>query len=171
MTANAQGSNHWEGVHRHKEKLLDVGRDAGQRGFLSRPIDWLGRGLSHPVFFLLMAASHGGWLIYNSGWLPVPLIDPYPFTFLATVASVEAPFLSLMILMYQRRKQRVDEVRNETELQIALHDERESTKLLQLVADMHRAMKLSPGRRDAALERMQDPLDVDEIVKEVERDQ
>ena len=44
----------------------------------------------------------GGWLLVNSGLLPLPRFDP-TFVILATVASVEAIFLSTFVLITQNR--------------------------------------------------------------------
>lgn len=55
---------------------------------------------------------------------------------LATIASVEAPFIALFVLMHQKRETNVEELRGEVELQVALHTEREVTMLLRLVAEL-----------------------------------
>ena len=48
------------------------------------------------AFHLLL---YGGWLVYNSGILPVEPFDPFPFVMLAMMASVEAIFLTTFVLI------------------------------------------------------------------------
>ena len=47
-------------------------------------------------------------------------IDPYPFSFLTLVVSLEAIFLSTFILISENRQARIDEPRNHLDLQINL---------------------------------------------------
>jgi uncharacterized membrane protein len=72
------------------------------------------------------------WLGYNS--LPAfEAFDPYPFTFLTLVVSLEAIFLSTFILISQNYDMRISERRNQLDLQINLLSEQENTKMLQLL--------------------------------------
>ena len=59
--------------------------------------------------------------------------DPYPFTFLTLVVSLEAIFLSTFILISQNYDMRISERRNQLDLQINLLSEQENTKMLQML--------------------------------------
>lgn len=64
--------------------------------------------------------------------------DPFPFTFLTLVVSLEAIFLSTFILINQNHETRLTERRNHLDLQINMLAEQENTKtleLLHLIAD------------------------------------
>jgi uncharacterized membrane protein len=78
----------------------------------------------------------GGWVVFNL--LPgIKHVDPFPFTFLTLVVSLEAIFLSTFILISQNHDSRVNEKRNHLDLQINLLSEQENTEMLimlQLIA-------------------------------------
>jgi uncharacterized membrane protein len=81
-------------------------------------------------FHLLL---YGGWLTYNSGFLPVEPFDPFPFVMLAMMASVEAIFLTTFVLISQNRNAAIEERREDLGLQVSLLTEHEITRLAQLV--------------------------------------
>lgn len=75
-----------------------------------------------------------GWVIYNAGpWLAHSPPDPFPFSFLTLVVSLEAIFLSAFILISQGREARLADRRSELDLQINMLAEQESTKTLHLL--------------------------------------
>ena len=121
-----------------KDEILNVrGEVVKRRTRLSTLVEWVGHVLSHPGFFLILLAVHLAWILLN---LPIyPWFQPWdPFTFLATIASLEAPFIALMVLMHQQRDQRISELREETHLQVSLHVEREITMALRLLDELQR---------------------------------
>ena len=74
----------------------------------------------------------GGWIILNL--IPgIKHIDPFPFTFLTLVVSLEAIFLSTFILISQNHDARISERRNHLDLQINLLSEQENTRMLLLL--------------------------------------
>jgi uncharacterized membrane protein len=84
------------------------------------------------TFVFLHVAVFAAWIGYNllPGFTP---FDPYPFTFLTLVVSLEAIFLSTFILISQNYDMRVSERRNQLDLQINLLSEQENTKMLQML--------------------------------------
>jgi len=60
-------------------------------------------------------------------------LDPFPFTFLTLVVSLEAIFLSTFILISQNHDTKISERRNHLDLQINLLSEQENTKMLALL--------------------------------------
>ncbi len=79
----------------------------------------------HVVLFAL-------WIGYNA--LPwFDHFDPYPFTFLTLVVSLEAIFLATFILISQNYDMRISERRNQLDLQINLLAEQEDTKMLRIL--------------------------------------
>jgi uncharacterized membrane protein len=72
------------------------------------------------------------WLILNI--TPgVEHFDPFPFTFLTLIVSLEAIFLSTFILISQNLEMRLSERRNHLDLQINLLTEQENTKMLTIL--------------------------------------
>jgi uncharacterized membrane protein len=97
------------------------------------------------TFVWVHVAWFGGWIVFNL--LPgVKHIDPFPFTFLTLVVSLEAIFLSTFILISQNHDARVNEKRNHLDLQINLLSEQENTKMLSLL--QHIAIKLGADISD-----------------------
>lgn len=94
------------------------------------PVLWL-----HALFFI-------GWLVFNSSRLA---FDPYPFTFLTMVVSLEAIFLSFFIMIGQNIASRESERRHQLDLQINLLNEREMTAMLRLMAKMADKLEISPA--------------------------
>src|SRR5690606_23965165 len=86
-----------------------------------------------------------------------------PFSLLTGLASAQALFIGLLILMYEERSAEVEEVRAETELQVSLHAERETTKLLRMMAEVHRALGIRSEEHDAELAEMEQPLDPERL--------
>jgi len=73
------------------------------------------------------------WVVLN--FLPgLKHFDPYPFTFLTFIVSLEAIFLSTFILISQNNETRLTERRNHLDLQINLLTEQENTKMLSMLA-------------------------------------
>jgi len=73
-----------------------------------------------------------GWILAN-GLPGLRHFDPFPFTFLTLVVSLEAIFLSTFILISQNHETRLSERRNQLDLQINLLTEQENTKMLRML--------------------------------------
>jgi uncharacterized membrane protein len=92
----------------------------------------IARFCGHMTFVWIHVAFFAGWIAYNSlPWFEA--FDPYPFTFLTLVVSLEAIFLATFILISQNYDMRVSERRNQLDLQINLLAEQENTKMLQIL--------------------------------------
>ncbi|HEY8570953.1 DUF1003 domain-containing protein [Phenylobacterium sp.] len=109
------------------------------------------------LFVYLHLALVGGWVAVNLGVVPgAPRFDP-TFVILATVASVEAIFLSTFVLISQNRIAAIADRRAALDLQINLLAEYEITHLVKLT----RAIAEKIGA-DHAL----DP-ELEELIREV----
>lgn len=108
--------------------------------------------VAHLVWFAI-------WIPWNLGWFGLPPFDPFPFGLLTMVVSLEAIFLTIFVLMAQKREAAIAELREELALQVNLRIEEELTKTLQLVAGLYTRL----GHRvaeDPELADMMQPLDV-----------
>jgi uncharacterized membrane protein len=74
----------------------------------------------------------GCWLVINMA-PGIFHFDPYPFTFLTFIVSLEAIFLSTFILISQNYETRLSDKRNQLDLQINLLTEQENTKMLTML--------------------------------------
>jgi uncharacterized membrane protein len=118
------------------------------------------------AFVWLHVAFFAGWIAYNSlPWFEA--FDPYPFTFLTLVVSLEAIFLSTFILISQNYDMRISERRNQLDLQINLLSEQENTKMLQILERIAKKVgaHLSDDPQVRALEEATRP---DALVEQIE---
>jgi uncharacterized membrane protein len=84
------------------------------------------------TFVWVHVIGFAGWIAFNL--VPgVKHIDPFPFTFLTLVVSLEAIFLSTFILISQNQDTRISDRRNHLDLQINLLSEQENTKMLMML--------------------------------------
>jgi uncharacterized membrane protein len=71
----------------------------------------------------------GAWILLNT--IPnIRHVDPFPFTFLTLIVSLEAIFLSTFILISQNLDSRISERRSHLDLQLNLLSEQENTKMM-----------------------------------------
>jgi uncharacterized membrane protein len=106
------------------------------------------------------------WIAVNSGITPLQKFDP-TFVLLATIASVEAIFLTSFVLITQNRMQEDADRRADLDLQISLLTEHELTRLIQIVSrlaehaglDMANEPELQEIKRDIAPERVLDAIE------------
>jgi uncharacterized membrane protein len=140
-------------VHRH-------------RSGLQAAVDVTGKTLSHPAFFVALLASHVLWVVLNleiHAWFEP--WDPYPFMFLATIASAEAPFLALLLLMHQKREAEIDELREELDLQTSLFIEREVTVILRMLHQIHAKLGIAPDESPETLAQLEQRLHPDRLLE------
>src|SRR4029079_5842946 len=84
------------------------------------------------TFVWVHVAWFGAWILINA--LPgLPHLDPFPFTFLTLVVSLEAIFLSTFILISQNHDTRISERRNHLDLQLNLLSEQENTQMIRML--------------------------------------
>jgi uncharacterized membrane protein len=104
-----------------------------------------------------------GWVLLNSVFSFT--FDPFPYTFLTLVVSLEAIFLSTFILISQNHETRLTERRNHLDLQINLLTEQENTKILDLLQRI--AVKVGIPDEDAATKVLLQPVDPEKLVQQI----
>jgi len=83
-------------------------------------------------FVLLHITWFTAWILMNS--IPeIPHIDPFPFTFLTLIVSLEAIFLSTFILISQNHETRISDRRSHLDLQLNMLSEQENTTMLAIL--------------------------------------
>lgn len=124
-----------------------------QRSFFTRIADDLSNAFGSVSFLLLNVVFFTYWVVVNTGLVPgVVIYDPFPFGLLTMIVSLEAIFLSVIILVSQNRTSYVDTLREELHLQINLIAEEEITKTLKLLAEIR--SKLGISEEDPELDEM-----------------
>jgi uncharacterized membrane protein len=116
---------------------------------------------ANAVFFIL-------WIVWNLGLFGTSRLDPFPFNLLTMVVSLEAIFLSTIVLISQNRQSRIAEIRQRMDFEIDIRAEDEITKILQLLAALHQHHGLKT-EDDKELEEMLQKTDLRKIEEEVKK--
>jgi uncharacterized membrane protein len=120
-------------IARNVQRIADLEAAARAKGTRS---DRIAAGISgfcgSMIFVWVHAVVFAAWILLNTVLLPKPF-DPYPFTFLTLVVSLEAIFLSTFIMIAENRQERISEHRGQLDLQINMLAEQEGTKTLQIL--------------------------------------
>lgn len=114
------------------------------------------------MFVWLHVAWFAAWISLNVSWFGFEPFDPYPFTFLTMIVSLEAIFLATFILMSENRQARLADRRARVNLQVDMISEREVAKLMELVAEIHESLGLE-RKPDRELARMQRPTNIEHL--------
>ena len=96
------------------------------------------------AFFWVHVGWFGLWIVGNTLILEHPW-DPYPFSFLTLVVSLEAIFLSTFIMISENRQETLAERREHLDLQINLLAEQENTKMLELLEKIATKVGVDPS--------------------------
>lgn len=108
----------------------------------------------------------GGWILVNS--LPgIRHVDPFPFTFLTLIVSLEAIFLSTFILISQNLDSRISERRSHLDLQLNLLSEQENTKMIAMLHAI--AEKVGADlTQDSHLEALSEETEPKRLIEQIE---
>jgi uncharacterized membrane protein len=139
---------------------------AAERSVIEGFADGLNELASSTPFLVFHVVWFVVWIPWNLGWLGFAPFDPFPFGLLTMIVSLEAIFLSIFVLMSQKRESAIAELREELMLQVNLRMEEEVTKTLQLVAGLYTRLGHVMAE-DEELGDMLRPLDVSTIEKEL----
>jgi uncharacterized membrane protein len=122
---------------------------------------------SNPFFMFLNMVWFVVWIVLNSGFVHgFTPFDPYPFGFLTVSVSLEAIFLSILVLISQNRAAQIATLREELNLRVNLISEQEITKLLKMQAHLHRRLRLK-GDVDPELELMIQDIDATSLEQSI----
>ena len=84
-------------------------------------------------FVYLHALWFGLWVLLNTGWFGIPAFDPFPYSLLTMIVSLEAIFLSTFVLISQNRSSAEADRRADVALHVGLLTEHEVTRALQML--------------------------------------
>lgn len=143
---------------RIKDKKTKMGRFA----------DMLTENFGSTWFLIVNAVVFIFWIIWNTGLINglIPF-DPYPFTFLTMTVSLEAIFLSVIVLMSQNRSSKIADMREEVDFELNLRAEAEITRILNMLDEIHDHLGLKP-EDDDELREMKQKTDIKEIKRAIE---
>lgn len=118
-------------------------------------------------FIIVHAIWFTVWIILNTRGNGSSF-DPFPFSFLTMVVSLESIFLSLFIIMSQNRSSQQADQRNHLDLQINLLSEHENTKMLQMLMALcqHHGLAIAQDKEVEELAKRTEPTEVMSDLKE-----
>jgi uncharacterized membrane protein len=137
-----------------------------KRSRLDRLSDRVSNFASSPSFLLIHIAWFAGWIVVNT--LGRSQLDPYPFTFLTFLVSLEAIFLTSFVLISQKHLETQAHRRAALDLQVNLLAEHEMTRVLRTVLAIASHLGVTDIRGDEELKELIEKTDVLAIAKSVE---
>lgn len=155
-------------VERNIQKLQELREEIERdRTTKDRVADWITRWSGSMSFVMMHAVWFGVWVAVNLGWTPFRHFDPFPFSLLTMLVSLEAIFLSTFVLMSQNREAEVASQRTDLDLQIDLLAEYELTRVLALVDAIADHLGLRVGD-DPELDELKRDVAPEAVVKELQ---
>ena len=156
-------------VKKNIDAILELEKEAVQeRSTAERIADKVTTLAGSAPFIILHVFWFGGWIIVNGGILPgITPFDPFPFSFLTLVVSLEAIFLTLLVLMSQNRMTKEADKRAHLDLQINMLDEQETTMILRMVQKITRHMGLEE-ESDIAIKDLSEATDINGVAKKID---
>ncbi len=116
------------------------------------------------VFVYVHIVWFTAWILVNSVFT-FAQFDPFPYTFLTLVVSLEAIFLSTFILISQNHETELTDRRNHLDLQINMLSEQENTKMLALLQKI--ATKVGVSDDDPETAALLEPMDPQRMVEQI----
>jgi len=159
------------GVLEHNIKIIEHMRAQAEarRSAQDRFADATTRFSGSMLFLYLHAVWFALWVVVNTGILPgIKPFDPFPFGFLTMVVSLEAIFLSTIVLISQNRQRALHEKHETPDLQIDLLAEYEITRMLGLVDKIAQKLGIDDGDHAEIME-LCEPVVPDVVMREIER--
>lgn len=155
-----------------KRKILRSikAKAAAKRTWTEKMADLMTSYFGSIIFLVLNALLFLVWLTINTGKIKIiPPFDPFPFSLLTTIVSLEAIILAIFVLISQKRSEKVDDLREETNLQLNLIEEREMTKVIKMLVMLleRQGVDLS---QDPELQKMLKPISEEEIERSLEKE-
>ncbi len=138
-------------------------RSDARRSPSQRLADWMTEMFGSNRFLVVNVVWFVVWTVLNARLIPgLKPFDPFPFSLLTTIVSLEAIVLSVFVLIAQNRSARIDQLHAEVDLQVNLISERELTKVLSLVARIAEKQSIDLSA-DAELQAMLAPTNIEKL--------
>ena len=141
---------------------------SARRSRADRIADYISRFVGSMSFVYIHVAWFAVWILCNTASVvPAALhFDPYPYTFLTFVVSLEAIFLSTFILISQNHEELLARRRNHLDLQINLLSEQENSKILKMLSSIERHLKICEG--DPQAEAFEEDTEPEKVIAQIE---
>jgi uncharacterized membrane protein len=121
-------------IERNIRTIIGLRQKASrERGLEDRVADAVTAFAGSMAFIYLHVAWFLIWILLNTGQFGVRAFDPFPYGLLTMVVSLEAIFLSTLVLITQNRLSAEADQRADLDLHIGLLSEHELTRVLQML--------------------------------------
>lgn len=142
--------------------------DLMRRTFQERTADALAAFSGRLSFVFLHVLWFGLWVLLNTGRFGVHPFDPFPYSLLTMIVSLEAIFLSTFVLISQNRSSDRADMRADLLLHVGLLTEHEVTRALQMLDALQARLEVARDTESdlAQLEMVTRPED---IMAEIQR--
>lgn len=155
-------------VRRHIIKSIKAKADR-QRSQSEKLADVMTRVFGSTPFLILNLLFFFIWVVINLNLFPnIAPFDPFPFNFLTMVVSLEAIILAIFVLISQNRAARVDDLREEIDLQVNLIAEEEVTKIMKMLTLLMEKNGIDISK-DKELQKMLRPINTSELEERLKR--
>ena len=156
-------------THRNIRTICELEKKALARRSLSARIgDIIATQAGKMWFIVVHLIWFAIWIGINLGPSGRTPFDPFPFSLLTMIVSLESIFLSLFILMSQNRSGIQADQRNHLDLQINLLSEDENTKMLQMLQALCEHHKL-PISKDPEIIALAQRTELREVLSDLQK--
>jgi uncharacterized membrane protein len=151
---------------------LHIDHRRGATG-LQEAVERLTRFFSRPRAAGLLAIFVMGWIVANLvlPWFGQPSFDPWPYNLLQGATGVTALFMTIFILITQRREDQLSELREQLTLELAMLSEQKAAKLIELVEELRRDLPNVRNRVDDEAELLSHPADPEAVFEALKETQ
>ncbi len=145
-------------------------REHKKVSFLQRIVEAISNVVGRPIFLICIVSLVTLWILGNviAGQLHRVELDPPPFFWLQGMVSLLTMLTTTVVLIRQERLARLEERREQLDLQVNLLTEQKTTKLITLFEELRRDMPMVKNRRDPESEAMQQPTDPHRVLAEMD---
>jgi len=141
-----------------------------KRTIMEKMADWMTSKFGSSNFLWMNVVLFVVWILINTNQIKgISPFDPFPFILLTTIVSLEAIVLAIFVLISQNRAAKIDDLREETHLQLNLISQKEITKLIKMLAILLQKQGVDLSQ-DPELHRMICPISEGEIEKRLEKE-
>jgi uncharacterized membrane protein len=155
-------------VQRNVQTIADLeAKSSAERRPLDRLSDRVSEFAGSPWFLLIHLLWFVAWTVANT--LARKPVDPYPFTFLTLLVSLEAIFLTSFVLISQNHMEALAHRRAALDLQIDLLAEQEMTSVLRTVTAIATHLGLSSECSGEDTHELTERTDIAAVARTVDR--
>jgi uncharacterized membrane protein len=157
-------------AQKNVESIMALEKEAIQsRSAAEKMADKITKAAGSTAFIIFHLFWFGGWILLNVSFVPgIRPFDPFPYSFLTLVVSLEAIFLTLLVLMSQNRMTKEADKRAHLDLQVNMLAEQEATTILRMVQKIGKHLGLEKEMDDTKRE-LAEETDVHQLAKALDQ--